>query len=326
MQTHTSKTEEMATVDQQAYDIEQAARLKAHLQALTAKSEAERGEVFYSQSDVAVEKNTGKVYSREDALRGNLQVTGLRPGDHVYYRGAFGLEMAEHHGIYVGNRYMVEAWVNTSVDGYYKALASAEFRPGMVSARTVEEFTDNGSKVIFVREYSPDRTPKERMEAVHRALDAFGTRGYNLFRANCEHFVCEMVMGPQIIPTSKQIDSFIDKPIVLGKLCEDLVLDQLKHRDSAIYMQDAELFLKIYRDTKPTETDLGNLRSMALRYGVYSANDGTALKNMTRDQLLSSLRMTMLFNMAKVAPNVAGIVRAGVENMPVYGMRKRARV
>ena len=233
--------------------------------------------------------------------------------------------MAEHHGIYVGNKYIIEAWLNSSIEGYNRALMSAEFRPGMVSARTLDEFTDGGSKVIFIREYNPPRTPRERWEAVHRALDSFGTRGYNLFRANCEHFVCEMVMGPAVLPQSGQIDRFIDKPIVLGKICEDIVLSQLQKRDATIYTQDAELYLRIYRNPVPTETDLGLLRSMAQRYSITSYSDGTPLRQMTRNQLLISLRTTMIFNMAKAAPELAGMIRSALESMPVYDRRKRPR-
>ena len=322
--------------DPQALEIQAARGRKAIVEAIVARGEAENPN-FYTEWDAAVGKEKGDVHSRSETLPAG-EYSHLKPGDHVFYRGAFGIELAEHHGLYVGGGWIVEAWINSSVDGYQRALLTPEIRAGMVDARTLSEFNDGGAKVVFIREYIPHRTPEQRKEAVHRAIESFGTRGYNLMRANCEHFVCEVVAGPGpadergflglisgvnsgitgagTVPKSSQIDRFVDKPVVLGKICEEYVKDLISKRDALVYIADAEAYLRMAKQREAlNESDLGILRSIALRYGYSSTSDGTPIHRAGQQQLLEMLRPAMLINMGRAAPQIAGKVMQGLHHM-----------
>lgn len=330
--------------DPQALEIAAALARKRVVEAAVAAGEAANPSGFYRDWDAAVSKSSGRVYGKDDMLPEMSngvpeEYTYMVPGDHIFYRGAFGVELAEHHGLYVGGGWIVEAWVNSSVEGFQRALATPEIRAGMVDSRTLAEFNDGGAKVVFIREYIPPRTVEERKEAVRRAIESFGTRGYNLMRANCEHFVCEMVAGPErkegapglfgrikgaaegvpgagYVPHSGQIDRFVDKPIVLGKICEEYVKDIISKRDALVYIADAEMYLRYAKQASMSETDLGNLRSMALRYGYTSTAEGVPIRAADGNTLLNMLKPAMLINMARAAPQVAGAVSTALNQMP----------
>jgi 4-aminobutyrate aminotransferase-like enzyme len=118
------------------------------------------------------------------------------------------------------------------------------------------------------------------------------------------------------VPHSGQIDRFVDKPIVLGKICEEYVKDIISKRDALVYIADAEMYLKYARQASMSETDLGNLRSMALRYGYASTSDGVPIRAADGKALLDMLKPAMLINMARAAPQVAGAVSTALNQMP----------
>lgn len=329
--------------DPQALEIEASMARRRLVESAVAAGEAANPSGFYNEWDAAVGKSSGRVFSKNDILPENVngvpeEYTFVVPGDHLFYRGAFGIELAEHHGLYIGGGWVVEAWVNSSVEGFRRALVTPEIHAGMVDARSLAEFNDGGAKVVFIREYIPPRTADERREAVRRAIESFGTRGYNLMRANCEHFVCEVVVGPDrkegapgffgqlkgaaggvpgtgYVPHSGQIDRFVDKPIVLGKICEEYVKDIISKRDALVYISDAEMYLKYVKQPSLSATELGNIRSMALRYGYASTADGTPVRSADSKALLELLRPAMLINMARAAPQISGAVSTALNQM-----------
>ena len=113
-----------------------------------------------------------------------------------------------------------------------------------------------------------------------------------------------MVTG---VASSAQL-GFIDKPMVLGKICENYIADILLKRDGLVYIADAEQYLSYMAKRSLTPGDVGILRSMALRYGVTSNADNKPLSQLDGRELLVLLRPVMLINMGRIAPNMAATI------------------
>jgi hypothetical protein len=148
------------------------------------------------------------------------------PGDEISYTGAFGMDNASHHGVYMGtNSKSKLGWV-IEVDGMFPTLSHSEFYytlimmsaigggAGLIRCyRNLNEFTfmgdvgisktdttDDDSTIIYddnltskrklIKAESPNLIPNYIYETLTRAVDGLICKiwEYNPITSNCEHF------------------------------------------------------------------------------------------------------------------------------------------
>jgi hypothetical protein len=149
------------------------------------------------------------------------------PGDEISYTGAFGMESASHHGIYMGTNSKDKIGLTIEVDGMFPTLSHSEFfytlimmsaiggGAGLIRCyRNLNEFTfkkdiatdfkhdttDNDSTIIYEDEFTSNRNmilaeshnldPKYIYETLNRAVNGLICKiwEYNPITSNCEHF------------------------------------------------------------------------------------------------------------------------------------------
>eukprot|EP00736_Rhodelphis_marinus_P010960 Rmarinus@m.20139 len=139
-----------------------------------------------------------------------IDLTRLEPGSQIFYHGAGGFALAEHHAIYIGEGAVIEfsgegtdfavGGNGTAVNRIFSLSAGGSNNvvdPASMCVRVVsyDDFYTRAFRVnseslsgVFVREYSRGVLPNELV--VHRALDRVGSNfgGYHIVRNNCEHF------------------------------------------------------------------------------------------------------------------------------------------
>ncbi|MDO6354611.1 lecithin retinol acyltransferase family protein [Caloramator sp. CAR-1] len=93
-------------------------------------------------------------------------INQLKEGDHLFVDGKIGPDIYTHHGLYVGDGYVIH------------------YDNGLVCEVTYEEFA-SGRKVYVLD--SPIIYSRETV--VYRARMRLGENKYDLFFNNCEHFV-----------------------------------------------------------------------------------------------------------------------------------------
>lgn len=125
----------------------------------------------------------------------------MQPGDHLVIPNAFGVPSLYHHGIFVDNNEVVHYWNDKGVDREkVKDPAS-----GVIQTTTLPEFEElakrRGQQVQVLKH--PASVRLSAPETARRAKMMVGTRAYDLFRNNCEHFANWAVFG---IPYSSQVD------------------------------------------------------------------------------------------------------------------------
>jgi hypothetical protein len=148
------------------------------------------------------------------------------PGDEISYTGAFGMDNASHHGVYMGtNSKSKLGWV-IEVDGMFPTLSHSEFYytlimmsaigggAGLIRCyRNLNEFTfmddigisktdttDDDSTIVYddnftskrklIKAESPNLIPDYIYETLNRAINGLICKiwEYNPITSNCEHF------------------------------------------------------------------------------------------------------------------------------------------
>jgi hypothetical protein len=149
------------------------------------------------------------------------------PGDEISYTGAFGMDNASHHGVYMGTNSKDKIGLTIEVDGMFPTLSHSEFYytlimmsaigggAGLIRCyRNLNEFTfnkdiasnakhdttNNDSTIIYEDEFtssrkmilaeSPNLDPNYIYETLNRAVDGLICKiwEYNPITSNCEHF------------------------------------------------------------------------------------------------------------------------------------------
>jgi hypothetical protein len=148
------------------------------------------------------------------------------PGDEISYTGAFGMETASHHGVYMGTNSKDKVGLTIEVDGMFPTLSHSEFfytlimmssiggGAGLIRCyRNLNEFTfksdifngkhdttDNDSTIIYEDKFisnrnmivaeSPNLDPNYIYETLNRAVNGLICKiwEYNPITSNCEHF------------------------------------------------------------------------------------------------------------------------------------------
>lgn len=157
---------------------------------------------------------------------------GLTPGDIIYYYGAFGVKLAVHWGVYVGNGYVLEKWRDlknpTKADIVLNPLAlfgteknfvlcwdNKKFIKALILYR--KKFNDflrkekNLYRAIYIAS-----NPRVKLDDMIQHLPRTGQKdSYGLLTENCSHFVTEIEKGAKI---PNPISSFLQVfDIVLQK-------------------------------------------------------------------------------------------------------------
>ncbi len=148
------------------------------------------------------------------------------PGDEISYTGAFGMDNASHHGIYMGTNSKSKVGLTIEVDGMFPTLSHSEFYytlimmsaigggAGLIRCyRNLNEFTfkkdivigkhdttDDDSTIIYddkftlnrdmIKVETPNLDPDYIYESLTRAIDGLICKiwEYNPITSNCEHF------------------------------------------------------------------------------------------------------------------------------------------
>ena len=139
--------------------------------------------MFIPFMHIIIQMSRGKLQKYIDY---NLKIYGLRPATQIFYKGAFGLDNLQHHGVYMGSGLVIE------VGGKW-CRSSDAFTDQCLSLSTLEDFlTRSQNGQIYQVDYeSIDLT---NMSVLREQL----TRGlfiamqpewsYNPFTNNCQHW------------------------------------------------------------------------------------------------------------------------------------------
>ena len=169
---------------------------------------------------------------KQEPLKEKDDWLGLTPGDIIYYYGAFGVKLAVHWGVYVGNGYVLEKWRDLKdpskadivlnplpLFGTEKNIVLSwdyrKFVKGLILYRKkLNDFLKkekNQYRSIYIAS-----NPRVKVEEMIRYLPKVGEKHpYGLFTQNCSHFVTEMEKGEKI---SNSFASFVQVfDIVLQK-------------------------------------------------------------------------------------------------------------
>ena len=124
---------------------------------------------------------------------------GIRPATQIFYRGAFGTEALQHHGVFLGSGLVCEVggkWCKTNA-------SKTGFLDQCLSVVTLEDFVIRGNGNIFAIEY--DHIDLDDMEVLRTQLTRALTMtdkadwNYNPFTNNCQHWSSYVTTGEAII-------------------------------------------------------------------------------------------------------------------------------
>ena len=135
----------------------------------------------------------------------------IKKGDHIAFRGAFGLPNLYHHGLYVGDNRVVHF---SGADNNLKLDASVN----IVSLDQFKKLARLRGSPLYLVLHKKSLPVDER---VNRCLLLVGNKNYNLFTNNCEHVISECVTGKR---ASQQLDSFFGLVKTVGDL-QYIVID-----------------------------------------------------------------------------------------------------
>jgi len=126
--------------------------------------------------------------------RENVRRWGIRPGTQIFYKGAFGTDKLQHHGVYLGNGLLCE------VGGKWCKLSSSTgFLEQCLSINTLNDFVIRGKGEIYRINYK--RINLDDMNVLRkqlkRALDLIehSDWDYNPFTHNCQHWSSFVTTG-----------------------------------------------------------------------------------------------------------------------------------
>ena len=84
----------------------------------------------------------------------NVATWGLHPGTQIFYKGAFGSQLLQHHGVYVGDGLVFE------VGGKWCRSGPSKFTDQCLSVSSLGDFVSRGKGVIYAVHYeSPKYNP-----------------------------------------------------------------------------------------------------------------------------------------------------------------------
>jgi hypothetical protein len=141
----------------------------------------------------------------ENALDENW--TPLIPGDIIYYPCAFGVQLAEHFGVYIGMGFVIHVWCENDcvLPGFIKALKKIatfdtkdEPPNGYVLMTKLKHFTpgsrsDCSDKNIYV--YDPSKYAFSRHQIIRNAIESIGDFEYNILESDCQTFALKCATG-----------------------------------------------------------------------------------------------------------------------------------
>ncbi len=133
--------------------------------------------------------------------------TPLIPGDIIYYPCAFGVQLAEHFGVYIGMGYVIHVWCESDcvMPSFVKALKKiatfdTENDPpnGFVLMTKLKHFTpglrsDCDDKNIYV--YDPSKYVFGRHQIIRNAIKSIGDFEYNILESDCQTFALKCATG-----------------------------------------------------------------------------------------------------------------------------------
>lgn len=143
--------------------------------------------------------------------QGKPKIVELTPGDQLYYSGAFGYQGAQHHGIYIGQGYVIEVGGGgvPAITGIEDVLCALNLKSspakGIVGLSRLQDFNRPGKQVSKIVYREQDRLP--RRETIRRAIELLGRWNYRLQQSNCEHFATYVATGRY---RSEQIQKVVD--------------------------------------------------------------------------------------------------------------------
>ena len=127
----------------------------------------------------------------------NLREWGLRPGTQIFYKGAFGLDVAQHHGVYLGYGLLCE------VGGKWCKSISTGFMEQCWSINTLNDFVIRGQGKIYkvVYDHIDLSNPETLRNQMARALQMSDKQdwNYSIFTNNCQHWSSYVAKGEREI-------------------------------------------------------------------------------------------------------------------------------
>jgi hypothetical protein len=164
-------------------------------------------------------------YTRDKGLGEARGWLAVRPGDIIYYEGAFGLREAMHLGIYIGQGCIVEMWKNPktkfsdkngvivlnviehfktsakSMSSIYKPWTFLSYFKEKNSLKKIDVLDEQSIVTLYGRKII-DR----RREIITKAASSIGSQQYSMFEKNCQSFCMDIVVPST--NASFQIDKF----------------------------------------------------------------------------------------------------------------------
>jgi hypothetical protein len=132
--------------------------------------------------------------------------TPLIPGDIIYYPCAFGIQIAEHFGVYIGMGYVIQVWCQKDcvTPSFLKVVTKmfddeAEEQPnGYVLMTKLKHFTPGekhicGDKNIYV--YDPSTYRFTRQKIIENAIEKIGDFEYDILERDCQTFALQCATG-----------------------------------------------------------------------------------------------------------------------------------
>jgi hypothetical protein len=135
---------------------------------------------------------------------------GLLPGQQIYYGGAFKVQSLTHHGIYVGDGYVVEVGQGPVTECGTRGSLIA-FKEQTVGFSTLANFQERaekqGSSVMLVMTDEDDE-PLVIGERLQRTKASLGNHDYNILFGNCQHTANYITYGEYFSEQSEMIGSY----------------------------------------------------------------------------------------------------------------------
>lgn len=188
----------------------------AHMERL--KTRKDRIALFEAKLKPIILQSTEDDSKLRKLVAANVKKWGVRPGTQIFYRGAFGTQMLEHHGVYIGYGIVCEVggkWCKTG------QFANGDFRKQCLSFNTLNNFALRGNGVVYEVKY--DHIDLDDLgvlrEQLKRAiqLTKHSDWNYNPFTHNCQHWSSYVVTGTARITQCDLHNTFSSRKINLRK-------------------------------------------------------------------------------------------------------------